>query len=765
MIYRFGHFTLDTERETLTSRTGQIALRGQALLVLKLLIERAPNVVSRDEILEQVWGHHATSESTIAQVMRDIRVALDDSTHSPRLVATRYGRGYQFIGDVKSLDNHDDRLDAEHQPDTAKTHLPASRQTSKHPIRMLLLFTMLATGFAGWQWFRGESTMPAADASELITLRAITADNGESLSAAFVDYLAFVLGNALDGTRITVARDESDIDPSSRVIEVSLASLQSGDKRPLELALGEAAFDDPELRLRIDQASELLHRGLAELVKMLELEVDTQLRLEAGLVSQSSFAVETLLRGMAAQFAGDVKRAAKLFEAALAEDPDFEFARYELAIAIRRDGDNERALTILKPMSERLVSDFWVQRINNALGITLWQMKRYDEALVALRRAESTAKSPLTRAIVLSNIGLLERNLERFEQAEATLRAAVQLAENADNKNLSARSRNSLASVLMKQGRNDEALAQLAQASELFYESGDLRGYGAVLSRSARIHAARGERAETESLLRLALGIREQIGDQIGIADIQIRLARIHRVRGEFDQARELGRSALELARALDDNSLLTDCYQELAAQALADQNYDQARAYASEGLRLAELAGREGDQLAIRHGLLEIDFATLSQAAAHELEAQLEALMRAADAAEDRSIGVRTRILAARFFAQLKRPDDAYRVLDRANELPASDDVRLWHEVAAAQAEIYLDRADLDRAERAINRLEQTNAPPHPMLMLKARLQADQGMLKSAVETAALARSSSGDWWQPEHQDLLDTWSAALLD
>ena len=100
-VYRFAQFELDPVRESLHGPEGLVPLRDHALRVLKLLIERAPGIVSRDEILDGVWGHQALSESSIAQVIKDIRASLGDSAREPQLVATRYGRGYQFIGDIE----------------------------------------------------------------------------------------------------------------------------------------------------------------------------------------------------------------------------------------------------------------------------------------------------------------------------------------------------------------------------------------------------------------------------------------------------------------------------------------------------------------------------------------------------------------------------------------------------------------------------------------------------------------------------------------
>ncbi len=779
VVFRFGPYELDPVRETLHGPDGPLPLRDHALRVLKLLIERAPEVVSRDDILDEVWGHQALSESSIAQVIRDIRAVLVDSARSPRFVATRYGRGYQFVGDVVRIepgiesgaeptgaDGVPSRFRARpstRSPQDAPTRPISGHARSRRKWRPLLLATIAMVAIGLWHWAGDESSLPSADAGETLALRAISPDGGVALSSAFVDYLAFVLAGDLGSDRVDVVRDGDEVDPASRVIEVSLSSLESGDRRELELSIGRTGAGGPEFRQRFDEASELVQRGLDEILASVEHQADGGIRLESGLVSRSGFAVETLLRGMAAQFAGDVKRAAELFEAALAEDPGFEFARYELAIAVRRSGDHERALAILEPMADRLESDFWRFRIDNARGIAYWQLDRFDQALDALRRAEALADSPAGRAIVLGNIALLERNQGALDQAEATGLEAVRNAVLTDSPRLQAGARNTLASIQLRLDRVEDALVQLDLARESYYEAGDLAGYSAVLSRTARIRAGRGERAEAESLLRLALGIREQIGDEDGVADIQIRLARIHRIEGDFEQARVLARNGLDRAQSLQEDDLVIDGYQALAALALAERRNDQARSYGMEALRLAEQTGRGNDQRAVRHGLLMLGLES-GATTRDDLLTQTNALVDEADAADDRLVAVRARILAARIHRELERADDARRVLIRAEEL-ANADRRLQHELDAERVRLALSLDDYETASRRLEALERTQAPDRIRLVLRAQLQEATGDLTAAIETAGLARATIGDWWTAEHQADLDAWTAALRD
>ena len=103
MNIRFEDYQLDTEQKQVSGPDGPINLRPQTFAVLCHLIEQAPSVVGRDELLDAVWGHQATSVSSVAQTIKELRQALGDSSSNPRLIATRRRVGYQFIGEITRL--------------------------------------------------------------------------------------------------------------------------------------------------------------------------------------------------------------------------------------------------------------------------------------------------------------------------------------------------------------------------------------------------------------------------------------------------------------------------------------------------------------------------------------------------------------------------------------------------------------------------------------------------------------------------------------
>ncbi|MBL8243561.1 MAG: winged helix-turn-helix domain-containing protein, partial [Rhodanobacteraceae bacterium] len=92
MRYRLAEFELDTQRELLIGPAGVVALRPQAYRLLRFLVERTPALVSRDELMDALWGHHALSPNVIPQTVSELRQALGDDPQQPRFIETRHRR-------------------------------------------------------------------------------------------------------------------------------------------------------------------------------------------------------------------------------------------------------------------------------------------------------------------------------------------------------------------------------------------------------------------------------------------------------------------------------------------------------------------------------------------------------------------------------------------------------------------------------------------------------------------------------------------------
>lgn len=101
MIHRFAEFSLDDGAGLLSGPTGPIALRPRSFALLQVLVERAPDLVGRDQLIDAVWGHDALSPNVLPQTISEIRQALGDSAQAPRLIGTQHRRGYRLLVPVR----------------------------------------------------------------------------------------------------------------------------------------------------------------------------------------------------------------------------------------------------------------------------------------------------------------------------------------------------------------------------------------------------------------------------------------------------------------------------------------------------------------------------------------------------------------------------------------------------------------------------------------------------------------------------------------
>jgi TolB-like protein len=99
--YGFEDCVLDPERRELTRGTAAIAIGPQVFDLLLYLVQNREHVVSKDELLDEVWGGRIVSESTLTSHINAARRAIGDSGHEQRLIRTIARKGFRFVGDLR----------------------------------------------------------------------------------------------------------------------------------------------------------------------------------------------------------------------------------------------------------------------------------------------------------------------------------------------------------------------------------------------------------------------------------------------------------------------------------------------------------------------------------------------------------------------------------------------------------------------------------------------------------------------------------------
>ena len=96
-VTRFGDIELHRDAGTVTKGGTEVALTKTELRLLIEFADHPNSVLSRDQLLERVWGYEYLGDSRLVDAhIRRLRVKIEDSPNEPRFITTARGMGYRF---------------------------------------------------------------------------------------------------------------------------------------------------------------------------------------------------------------------------------------------------------------------------------------------------------------------------------------------------------------------------------------------------------------------------------------------------------------------------------------------------------------------------------------------------------------------------------------------------------------------------------------------------------------------------------------------
>lgn len=640
MEYRFGTFLLDDKSGKVTSADGaEVKLRPQAFRLLEFLIKSYPHILSRDQIIDQVWGSEHLSSNSLPQVISELRQAIGDDPQTPRFIETVHRRGYRFIGQVEVEATRPALV-------PIKTRIVPRRRIILGALAFLALAGSIFVTAQLWPWRNADAEAESLPASETASNKALRLYfEGRSAERRFDFHAArelFVQAALLN--------------PDARAISDALAQaeMEIGEDRKASSAA--AALEQTRQAIKegdLDRGDEL---GQQALKRARESKEDKLVAL-----SLEQLASAALYRGQMPQALARLEEASVLHQQrgdrrALARNRELEaevlvhqgdvdgaLARRTAALAFWRGLDDhyEEAMT-LQSQAGLLARTGQFDR-----ALAIWQEANALFRQVGDRRGEATVASEV--ALVLTARGQLS-------EARELLSEALAYGRSTGNARDTARDLYSLAVIDLRTGRGEQARAELVEALATFRAAGDRmsacfvqRKLGDTLAQLGALKVARRE-------LEAALVECRELGHRIAEGMIHANLGWLELHENDLRAARSQLEAALAIRRSTSDHGNAAD-----------------------DELMLAELELAEGrPALALEK----------TQAAAKFFASQ------SAPAFEAQAVA-----LAARAQAELGQKDESRTTILRAETLLAgTEDLQAW---LGAQINLALARVILgDRAE-----------------------------------------------------------------
>jgi DNA-binding winged helix-turn-helix (wHTH) protein len=98
----FSAFDFDGSRRILLRHGRAIPLSAKAFDLLRILLDRRPEAVSKTDLLAHLWPGTFVSEASLYNLVAEVRAALDDAPRDARFIRTVPRYGYAFHGDASS---------------------------------------------------------------------------------------------------------------------------------------------------------------------------------------------------------------------------------------------------------------------------------------------------------------------------------------------------------------------------------------------------------------------------------------------------------------------------------------------------------------------------------------------------------------------------------------------------------------------------------------------------------------------------------------
>jgi TolB-like protein/DNA-binding winged helix-turn-helix (wHTH) protein/Tfp pilus assembly protein PilF len=185
---RFDGYELDVRAGELRKHGVRLRLRGQPLQLLEMLLERAGQVVTREELQSRIWPAKTfvDFDHGLHNAIARIREVLGDSPDKPRYIETLPRHGYRFVGALEE-ESQTLRLAEEPSRQILQELAPVPPPKGKKSRTLLTLCALFALGFVAWTTWRYTHAKAAVPPIRSIAVLPLKNFSGDPSSEFFVD--------------------------------------------------------------------------------------------------------------------------------------------------------------------------------------------------------------------------------------------------------------------------------------------------------------------------------------------------------------------------------------------------------------------------------------------------------------------------------------------------------------------------------------------------------------------------------------------------
>ncbi len=144
-VLRAGDIELDVDQGRVLVRGKPTELSPKLYALLRLFMSRPDRLLTKDDIINEVWDGRAVSDSVVTTAMKELRKALHDEPKDPTYIRTIYRRGYRFLQDVVAVDAEARAAPVAQAVSAARAEpAPPQTQARRRPLALLVSAASIA---------------------------------------------------------------------------------------------------------------------------------------------------------------------------------------------------------------------------------------------------------------------------------------------------------------------------------------------------------------------------------------------------------------------------------------------------------------------------------------------------------------------------------------------------------------------------------------------------------------------------------------------
>src|SRR5437868_6989265 len=186
-VVRFGIYEFEPHAKELRRGGLRVHLDGQPIAILKMLLDRPGELVTREELQKDLWPEDifVDFEHSLNAAVKRLRAALNDSADHPRYIETLSRRGYRFIAPL----NGTDAQSADRIRITSPSAAQAQAAFSGRGLWQKAVVALLAVAIVGWGWrhWRKQTPTPAGPVIRSLAVLPLQNLSGDPSQEYFAD--------------------------------------------------------------------------------------------------------------------------------------------------------------------------------------------------------------------------------------------------------------------------------------------------------------------------------------------------------------------------------------------------------------------------------------------------------------------------------------------------------------------------------------------------------------------------------------------------